>query len=310
MSAAIALVVQLLHVVVLLAAAPLLAGLTARLRVRLLGRAGPPIVQPWRDLLRLSRKQPVLAGTGWLFTAAPAVAFAATLAAAALVPSFATGMTTAPLADLLVIAGLLAAGRGVLALAAMDTGTAIGGIGASRAAAFSVFSEAALLMAAFALALLAGTSNLDLIVGLLREGVLGFRVSLGLAVLAIGLVALADGGRRPVGGAVRDALEQQYSGRHLALLEWGAALRLLLWLTLIADLALPFGIAEATGAPLWWLVGLAGWAAKIAVLAVALAVFEVAAPKPRVVRVPEALGMALLLALLAVLALFAGQGVS
>jgi formate hydrogenlyase subunit 4 len=318
-SAAIELVVQLLHVLLMLAAAPLLVGGIGRLQARLVGRDGPPLLQPYRDLLRLSRKQPVLADSAsWLFAAAPVAAFTATLTATALVPSFALGMTTAPLADLIVIAGLLLASRCITALAAMDSGTALGGIGASRAAAIAVFTETALLLVVFALALLAGTTNLDVIAGLLREGTLGLRLALALAIAAIVIVALADSGRLPLDGpatrlglgAAQDAMALDYSGRHLALVEWGAALRLLLWLSLISAILVPFGMAEATDAPVRWLAGLVAWALKIAVLAVALAVFETRATQMRLLRAPEFVGVAVLLGLLAMLALFVGQGFS
>ena len=137
--------IQLVHVALLLAAAPLLVGLIRRIKARLVGRAGPPLMQPYRDLLRLARKQPVLAeNASVVFRAAPLASFAATAAAAALVPSFALGMATAPVADLLVIAGLLTIARVALALAAMDVGTAFGGIGASREMSFAAFAEPAL----------------------------------------------------------------------------------------------------------------------------------------------------------------------
>lgn len=312
-----ALLAQSLHVALMLAAAPLLVGCVRWLKARLLGRVGPPVVQQWRDLLRLARKQPVLAeNASWLFASAPAVGFAATLAAASLVPSFALGMVTAPVADLLVVAGLLTLARCALALAGMDIGTAFGGIGASREMTFAVFAEPALLLVIFTLALLAGTTNLDVIAGLLREGTLGLRVSLGLAMIAILIVAIAENGRIPVDNPathleltmVHEAMALEYSGRHLALVEWGAALRLLLWLTLIGAIFAPFGAARATGSPAWWLVGLLAWAAKVGLLAVALGVFETSIAKMRVFRVPEFLGIALLLGLLAAVFLFVSQG--
>ena len=122
----------LLHAALLLALAPVLAGGLRTARARLLGRGGPPVLQGWHDLIRLARKQPVLAdNASWLFAAVPGVCAAAVLAAALLVPSFALGMATAPLSDLLVVAGLLGLARCALALAALDVGTAFGGIGAS-----------------------------------------------------------------------------------------------------------------------------------------------------------------------------------
>jgi formate hydrogenlyase subunit 4 len=317
MSAIIALIAQALHIALMLAAAPLLIGLIRRVKSRLLGRTGPSPLQPYRDLQRLLRKQPVLAGNAsWLFAAAPAVSFAATLCAAALVPSFALGMTTAPLSDLIVIAGLLTLSRVVLALAGMDIGTAFGGIGASREMTFAVFAEPALLLVIFTLALLAGSTNLDAIATLLREGSLGLRVSLGLSMVAVVTIAIAENGRIPVDNPathleltmVHEAMVLEYSARHLALIEYGVALRLLLWLTLIGTVFVPFGMGDAAGFPPLWITGALAWAAKVGVLAVGLAVFESSIAKMRVFRVPEFLGIALLLGLLAVIFLFVSQG--
>ncbi|MBN8891764.1 MAG: formate hydrogenlyase [Rhodospirillales bacterium 70-18] len=312
-----ALAAQLLHVALMLAAAPLLVGVIRRVKARLLGRAGPPVLQPWRDLLRLARKQPVVAeNASWLFLAAPAAGFAAVLAAAALVPSFALGMASAPVADLLVIGGLLALARCILALAGMDIGTSFGGIGSSREMTYAAFAEPALILVVFTLALLVGTTNLDAIAAVLREGALGLRVSLGLILIAIIAIAIAENGRIPVDNPathleltmVHEAMVLEYSGRHLALIELAAALKLLVWMTLIGTVFVPFGMAPAGALPLWWATGMLAWAGKVGVLALALAGFETAIAKMRVFRVPEFLGIALLLALLAVVFLFVSQG--
>ena len=313
----IALAAQLLHIGLLLAGAPLLIGFVRWLKARLLGRIGPPVVQPWRDLRRLARKQPVLAyNATFLFRAAPSLGFAATLAAAALVPSFALGMATAQISDLLAIAGLLGLARCILALAGMDVGTPFGGIGASREMMFSVFAEPGLILVFFTLALLAGTTNLDVIAGLLREGTLGLRVSLGLALVATCVIAIAENGRIPVDNPathleltmVHEAMVLEYSGRDLALIEATAALKLLLWLTLIATLFCPFGMAVPDGGLLAWPLGLLTWGLKMVALATALACFETGIAKMRVFRVPEFLGVAILFGLLAAVFLFVSTG--
>ncbi len=309
----------LLHVALMLVLAPLLAGFLRFTKARLLGRVGPPLVQPWRDLLRLARKQPVVGeNASWLFRAAPAAGFAATLAAAALVPGFALGMATAPLADLLVIIGLLALARCVLALAALDTGTSFGGIGASREMTFSTFAEPAMMLVIFTLGLLLGTTNLDVIALVLREATVGLRVSLGLALVAIVAVAIAETGRVPVDNPathleltmVHEAMVLEYSGRHLALIEWTAALRLLLWMNLIAAIFAPMGIATPLSGPLGWLLAVPLWVGKVGVLAAALALLETSIAKMRVFRVPEFLGIAVLLGLLAAVFLFVSQGIA
>jgi formate hydrogenlyase subunit 4 len=311
-TAVFSLIAQLLHTALVLAAAPVLTGVLALFEARLQGRIGPHPLQPWRDLLRLFRKQSVLAeNVSWLFQAAPAVAFAATAVAAMLVPSFALGMTTAPAADLLVIAGLMMLARCVVALAAMDTGAAFGGIGASRSMFVAVFAEPALLVVFFVFALLAGSTNLDAVAAL-REG--GARASLGLALPALLAVALAETGRVPADGRAAAELAMleaaaalEYSGRLLALLEATAELRLLVWLSLIAVVFVPFGVAPAGASPGLWLAGLVAWAAKFFLLVAALAVFQTAVARMRLFRVPEFLGVALLLALLAAALVLVGQ---
>ncbi len=169
-TALLSLIAQLLHLALVLAAAPVVTGVLALFEARLQGRSGPHPLQPWLDLLRMFRKQTVMAeSVSWLFRIAPAVAFGAIVVAAALVPSFALGMTFAPAADLLVIAGLLMLARCVLALAAMDTGTAFGGIGASRAMFSAVFAEPALLVVFLLCSLLAGSTNIDAVAAMLRD---------------------------------------------------------------------------------------------------------------------------------------------
>lgn len=312
------LLAQALHMALMLVAAPVVVGLVRVVKGRLLGRRGPPLMQPWRDLMRLLRKQPVLADNASIvFRAAPWVTLAATAAAAALIPSFTSGMSLGPVSDLLVIAGLLALGRCATALAGMDIGTAFGGIGASREMTFSVYAEPALLLVIFTLAMLAGSTNLDVIASVLRDGNLGLRVSLGLALVAMLTVAIAENGRIPVDNPathleltmVHEAMVLEYSGRDLALVEAATALKLTVWLSLIGAIFCPFGMAEA-GDPLFWPLGLMVWVVKIGALAIALALFETSLAKMRVFRVPEFLGVALLLGLLAAVFLFLSTGIA
>jgi len=312
-----AVVTQALHAALVLAAAPLLVGLVRWCKARLMGRRGASPMQPWRDLAKLLRKQPVVAESASVVTlAAPYVAVAATVVAVLLVPSFARGMLFGPMADLLVLAGLLVLARAALALAGMDAGTAFGGLGAAREMAFAAMAEPALLVVALCCAILAGSSNLDAITTAFAEGGLGLRVSLALALAGLTAVALAENGRIPVDNPathleltmVHEAMLLEASGRHLALWEYQAALLLMLWLTLLAALFAPLGMAPAGAGPVAWVLGLLAFAAKIGGLALALAAFECAIAKMRVFRVPEFLGAALLLGLLGALFLFVSTG--
>jgi formate hydrogenlyase subunit 4 len=313
------LLTQMLHAALLLAAAPLVLGLTRVLKARLMGRRGPPLLQPWRDTIKLLRKRPVLAeNASVVMRAAPYLALAATLLAGLLVPGFAQGMLLAPMADLLLIAGLLALARAALVLAGHDAGTAFGGLGAARETLFAAFAEPALMVSILVLALLAGSANLDAIGALFREAGQGLRVSLLFVALALLAVALAENARVPVDNPathleltmVHEAMILEASGRHLALWEAQAALKLTVWLALLAAVFLPFGAAPAGGGPIAWVIGAALWGVKLALLAALLAVFESTIAKMRVFRVPEFLGAALLLALLAAALLFVSTGLA
>jgi len=304
---------QALHVALILAAAPVLTGAIRWLKARMMGRRGPHPLQPLRDLLKLLRKTPVLAeNASAVSRVMPYVAVGAAVAAAALVPSFARGMAFAPMADLLLVAGLLAVGRVAMALAGMDVGTPFGGLGAAREMSFAALAEPALVVAALSLAILAGTTNLDAIAAGFRDGGLGLRVSLGLALVALLAVAVAENARIPVDNPathleltmVHEAMILEASGRHLALWEFAAMLRLALWLALLAAVFLPLGQAPTGAWPHLWAVGLLAWVAKMAGLALALAAFESAIAKMRVFRVPEFRGAALLLGLLGAVLLF------
>jgi formate hydrogenlyase subunit 4 len=312
-------IVQALHLALVLAAAPLVVGLIRWLKARMQGRRGASPLQPLRDMLKLLRKRPVLAENASMVSeVAPYVACTASLVALACIPSFSRGMLLAPVGDLILLVGLLALARMALALAGLDVGTGFGGLGAAREMSFAVFAEPALLLCVLTFAILAGTTNLDLIAATFRDGGLGLRVSLALAAVAMLAVAVAENARIPVDNPgthlevtmVHEAMLLESSGRHLALWEFQAALKLTLWLALLSAIFVPFGTAPAGAGPLAWVLGLAAWLLKLGALCFALAVFESAIAKMRVFRVPEFLGAALLLALLAAALLFVSTGLA
>ncbi len=307
-----ALLIQALQMVLTLAVAPLLTGVVRKAKARLTRRRGASVFQPYRDLIRLLRKEVVLADTAsWLFRAAPYLIFATTWVAAALVPTFATGLVFSWSADLIAIIALLGSARFFLALAGMDVGTAFGGIGSSREVMIASLAEPAMLMIVFTLALVAGSTQLSTIAEVFSAGV-GLRVSLGLALVALVMVAIAENGRIPVDNPathleltmVHEAMVLEYSGRHLALIELSAFLQLLLYVSLIACLFAPWTLADAN-APVGALaIGIVAWLAKLAVAGLLLAAFETSIAKMRVFRVPVFLGASLMLGLLGVLLLF------
>jgi formate hydrogenlyase subunit 4 len=310
------LVVQGAQMGLVLLLAPLLTGLVRKAKARLMRRQGPSLVQPYRDLLRLLRKEVVLAeNASWLFRTSPYLVFAATWVAAALVPTFATGLMFSWTADLIATIALLGSARFFLALAGMDIGTSFGGIGSSREVMIASLAEPAMLLIVFTLALVAGSTQLSTVAGFMASPEVGLRVSLGLALIALIIVAIAENARIPVDNPathleltmVHEAMVLEYSGRHLAMIEFAASLKLLLYLSLIGCVFAPWGLA-ASGAGLEaYAQGTGAYIAKLAVGGILLGVFETAIAKMRVFRVPEFLGAALMLGLLATLLLFVSR---
>lgn len=291
------------------ALAPLLVGWVRKVKARLQNRRGGALLQPYRDLYKLFGKEIRVAHTASpLFRTAPYVVFVATLLAAGAVPLVAADLPTAAVADVIVVVGLLALARFFLALAGMDVGTAFGGMGASREMLIAALAEPAMLMAVFTLAMIAHSTNLASVVDyqLAQGNVL--RPSFLFALAALILVAIAETGRIPVDNPathleltmVHEAMLLEYSGRHLALMEWAAQVKLMLYGALIANVFLPWGIARGFGAGELG-AGLGTIVLKLALLGGALAVGETVLAKMRLFRVPAFLNLALLLALLGLL---------
>jgi len=292
--------------------APLLVGLTRKAKARLLRRKGPSILQPWRDLLRLLRKDAVLAeNASWLFRAAPYVIFATTWVAASLVPTFAKGLMFSWSADVIAITALLGSARFLLALAGMDVGTSFGGIGSSREAMFGSLAEPAMIMIVFIVSLIAGSTQLSEIAAYMQSN-LGLRVSIGFALIGLVIVAIAENGRIPVDNPathleltmVHEAMVLEYSGRHLAVIELAGALKLLLYMSIVACVFFPWGLAPHDAGVGAMASGVASYVAKLAVGGFLLAFFETSTAKMRVFRVPDFLGAALMLGLLGTLLVF------
>ena len=251
------LAIQGAQMLLVLLLAPLFTGFVRKVKARLLRRQGPPLLQPYLDLVRLTRKEVVLADSAsWLFRVIPYLVFAATWVAASLVPTFRTGLLFSWSADLIAIIALLGSARFFLALAGLDVGTSFGGIGSSREVMIASLAEPAMIMIVFTLALIAGSTQLSTIAAFMTSPAVGLRVSLGLALVALIIVALAENARIPVDNPathleltmVHEAMVLEYSGRHLAVLELAAALKLLLYVSVIACLFAPWGMAPAGAA--------------------------------------------------------------
>jgi formate hydrogenlyase subunit 4 len=307
-----ALVATVAQVVVVAAGGPLLVGVMRQVRARLEGRAGADVLQPWRDLRKLLRRRPVTpTGTGWAFRMAPLLLMGTSLVLAAVVPLLSMALPLDPAADLFAVVGLLAVGTVVLALAALDTGTAFGGMGASRAITILALVEPTILVAVFALSARVGSTNLAAIVtATLRDPQRVASPASLLAAAALTIVVVAETGRLPVDNPsthleltmIHEAMVLEYAGADLGLIEWASTARLTVLLGLLASLFAPWGIAGATlaGLPM----ALLAFAVKVTVLGGGLSAAEVFIAKLRLFRVPELLAGSFVLALLAVASSF------
>jgi formate hydrogenlyase subunit 4 len=310
MSRYLALITQTLVAVLL---APALVGFIRWLKARLQGRRGAPPWQPYFELEKLFGKETVVSNTAsWIFHATPFVVFGTGFVVVSLVP-----LAVAP-SDLLVAGDLFAAvyllllGTFFLALAGLDTGSPFGGMGASREMTVVALTEPTVALSIVALALNAGSTNFSQIVA---QTLAHPAAALGpghlLAFAALFMVTLAETGRLPVDNPsthleltmIHEAMVLEYSGPYLALIEWGGALKLLVFLSLAANLFMPWGIAISLS-PGALAIGLAAFVAKLGVLAVAIAIIETRVAKLRLFRVPELLSASFVLALLAVLSTF------
>lgn len=285
---------------------PLLSGWIHKCKAFLQNRRGAPVLQPYRDLRKLFGKEAIVAETtSIIFRMAPYIVFSSTLLAVAVIPLVATMLPTAAIADIIVLFGFLALGRFFLVLAGLDAGTAFGGMGSSRETMISSMAEPAALMAIFILAMTAHTTNLAAAIELSLQNGFVIRPSFLFALIALLMVAVAETGRIPIDNPsthleltmIHEAMLLEYSGRHLALMEWAASLKLMLYGVLISNIFFPWGIATELTVPAI-LIALLAIIVKLFVLAMILALSETVLAKMRVFRAPQYLNLAFFLALL------------
>lgn len=299
----------LLQLVLMVAGAPYLVALMRQIRARLEGRAGAGMGQPWRDLRKQLKKEPISpAGSTWVFAAAPALVLTSTLLIAAAAPFLTTTSPLDGVADLYAVVALLLLGSVAVSLAGLDTGTAFGGMGASRTVTVAALAEPTLLLTGFALSVRAGSSNLASIVehGQQSPGT-AFSPATLLAAAALWMVVIAEAGRLPVDNPsthleltmIHEATILEYAGRDLAVIELSAAIRLAILLGLWANFFLAFGV-PTTASPGALAIGVVVMVAKVGLLGTVLAASEVFMAKWRLFRVPELLAGSFLFGVLAV----------
>ena len=313
-----AIILLVAQTIVLLAVSPFIVGLIRKVKARLQVRRGASVFQPYADLAKLFRKQPVVSTTtSWIFTATPYIVFASTLAAGLLVPVFLSSTPLNFAGNIIALVYLLALGTFFLMLAGLDAGSAFGGMGSSREAIVASLTEPAMILSIFAIALTAGSTNLSTIVHktALLEGIVIDPTPHLMALAALFIVAIAETGRVPVDNPathleltmIHEAMILEYSGRYLALVEWAAGLKLVVFLTLIANVFAPWGIAT-TLEPTALGIGLATYLLKVSALAVLIGVLESMFAKLRLFRVTDLLGVAFILALLGLVFFYVLRG--
>ena len=299
----------MLAVVVALAAAPLFLGWVNQCRAWLQNCRAPPLLQPYRGIRKLFHKEAVIAaGASPLFRIAPYVVFGAMVLAAAIIPTLGTRLPVTRAADAIALVGLLAMARVFVALAAMDVGTAFGTLGARREMMIGFLAEPALLMVIFVASLISASSALPVITEQLATQAPMLLPSLAFTAVAFTMVLLAENARIPVDNPathleltmIHEALLLEYSARHLALMEWAAALKLFNYACIGFALFVPWGVAIG-GDPGQLAVSLPLLALKLAVAGAGLALIETVSAKLRVMRAPEFLATAFLFAVLGLL---------
>lgn len=306
-------VAVLLQTLVAMALAPGLVGFIRWLKARLQGRRGAAPWQPYFELRKLFGKEAVISHTAsWIFTATPFVLFGTSVLVASVVPLIVAPAGRFLIGDLFATVYLLLLGTFFLALAGLDTGSPFGGMGASREMTVVALTEPTVALSIVALALNAGSTSFSQIVShTLAQPSAALGPGHLLAFAALFIVTLAETGRLPVDNPsthleltmIHEAMILEYSGPYLALIEWGAALKLLVFLALAANLFMPWGIALSLS-PAAVAIGLLSFVAKIGALAIAIAVLETRVAKLRLFRVPELLSVSFVLALLAVMSTF------
>jgi formate hydrogenlyase subunit 4 len=307
---------QVLQSLLVVVAAPLVLGWVNICRAWLQNRSAPRLWLPYYTLAKLFHKDAVIANTtSPIFRITPYVLFGCMALAAGIVPVVATDLPFAPAADIIALVGLFATARVFAALAAMDTGTSFGGLGARREMMVGFLAEPAILMTLFTAAFISGSTQLTTIVETLAHREFAIYPSLAFAAVAFLMVLLAENARIPVDNPtthleltmLHEAQILEYSARHLALVEWAAAIKLVAYMTIGFALFVPWGIAEAGD---WSAIpaAVALLAVKLAAAGAGLALIETLLAKMRIFMVTEFLSTAFLLAVLGMLTHFLVRG--
>jgi formate hydrogenlyase subunit 4 len=305
-------ITEALQLFILLLLAPAFTGWIKTVKCRMQGRSYAGILQPYREIAKLFSKEVILAeNASWIFRFTPYIVFGVTVLIGGIIPLISIDLPLAATADVIALVMLFAIIRFFTALAGMDIGTAFGGMGSSREMTIASLAEPAMLMAVFTVSLAANSTSLTQMVQVMAHGQFVLRPSLAFALLAFIMVYLTETGRVPVDNPathleltmIHEAMILEYSGRHLALIEWAGMMKLFIYSALGIAIFCPWGIA-ATDDPLGMLIGALYLVSKLAVGGVILVLIETGLAKVRLFRLTEYLGSAFLLATLGMLSFF------
>lgn len=312
MSLASKIILPVLQIIVIAGLAPLVKGFINKIEARLQNRRGASVFQPYYNLIKLLQKDVVVSETAsWIFRATPYVAFVSILIIALLVPVLCSAVPANFTGDVILVVYLFALGRFFLALSSLDTASAFGGMGGMREMMVSTMAEPALMLSVFTVSLAVGSTNLTHITTATLNTSVLLNPSLFLAFAALAIVIIAEAGRIPVDNPfthleltmIHEGMILEFSGRYLALIEWASCMKMLLLLTILVNTFLPWGIASGMTFPSM-LVSFALYVVKIGFFAFLIAVLEMSFAKLRIFRVPDLLGTAFILSILAIISLY------
>jgi len=302
--------------ILLLMLAPLVSGCIRNWKAKLQNRRGAPVWQMYPDLIKFFRKDMVISEhASWVFSFAPYVVFISALVAGLLVPVITAQAPLSLFGDVLALVGLLALGRFFLALGGLDPGSTFGGMGSSREMTIAAVAEPAMMLAIFTVAITAGSTDISHIIQAAQSPTWKLlNPTHVMAFAALFIVLLAETGRIPVDNPathleltmIHEAMLLEYSGRYLALLEWGTSIKQLVLMTLLVNIFFPVGVATTSTAAPFGLSALA-YVAKLFLLAAAVVIVETTNAKLRLFRVPDLLSAAFVLGTIALLSTFLFQ---
>ena len=305
-------ITEILQLGLVLAGAPLFAGWVKMVKCWFQGRTSPSLFQPYRDIRKLFSKDVTLAeNASWIFRFTPYLVFGVSVLAGGIIPIISMDLPLSATADVIALVALFAIARFFTALAGMDIGTAFGGMGSSREMTIASLAEPAMLMAVFAVSLVGKSTSLSQMSMVIAQGHSMLRPSLVFALLAFVLIALAETGRVPVDNPathleltmIHEAMILEYSGRHLALIEWAGMMKLFLFVVLGIAAFFPWGIAQSDGLSAI-VAAVPVLLLKLAVVGVGLVMIETGLAKMRIFRITEFLGSAFLFATIGMMSYF------